>query len=72
MSENKIETSVYSKTAVEHYSTPVVMNNLHNNESFYSTRSLSYSDMDLSQQQHQGTEEFHLSSAMNINDNTIL
>ncbi|CAF1429290.1 unnamed protein product [Adineta steineri] len=69
MSENKIETSAYSKTAVEHYSSPVVMNNLHNNESFHSTRSLSYSDMDLSQQ-HQGTEEFYLSYVMNINDNT--
>ncbi|CAF1482097.1 unnamed protein product [Adineta steineri] len=47
---------------------PVVMNNLHNNESFYSTRSLSYSDMDSSQQQ--GTEGFYLSSVMNLNDNT--
>ncbi|CAF1261084.1 unnamed protein product [Adineta steineri] len=52
------------------YTQPVVMNNLHNNESFYSIRSLSYSDMDSSQQQQQGTEEFYLSSAMNLNDNT--
>ncbi|CAF0772411.1 unnamed protein product [Adineta steineri] len=45
----QIETSTYSKTAVDHCSSPVIMNNLHNNKSFYSTRSLSYSDMDLSQ-----------------------
>ncbi|CAF1238940.1 unnamed protein product [Adineta steineri] len=69
MPDNKIETCTYSKTVVEHCSSPVVMNNSHNNESFYLTRSLSYCDMDLSQQQQESTEGFYLSSAINVNDN---
>ena len=73
MSESKIESATYSSTTVERHSSPVICDQLNNDDVFHSLGTLSYSDTDLSSQykQQQYVEESYSPAAVDGICNTF-